>query len=325
MPRLRTALLVLSLCSLPAGARASSPREVQVRASSSCPAAADVVRELGPLLPSSRVSVATEAESGDAAALATIVDEGEAVRLRVAGQERTFRDAGRACRERARAAAVFIGLVLDPPILPEPEPSKPPAPPPPPPPKPPEPAPKPRALLASPRREPSLPLTLQLGPLLQVAPSSDAAQAPLAGGFGGRLAWGRGWGVSFGAAFLRTTRLSLPAADARMVWLPFDVSLRTAHELGPVVLAAELGPELALLFASGDRVKNPRTSTRLEVGARAALSLTYGMSRHLGAFVTVFGVVRPDPYELKVSPDIASGTTPPLWLGAALGLSFRTD
>jgi hypothetical protein len=147
---------------------------------------------------------------------------------------------------------------------------------------------------------------------------------PVAGGFGARLAWGETWGVAFGAAFLLPTRLALPAADARLVWLPFDVSLRAAHETGPVLLAAELGPELALLFASGDRVKNPRTSTRVEIGARAALSLTWGMSQHLGAFATLFGVVRPSPYDFKVNPDIQSGRTPPLWLGASLGLSFRT-
>jgi hypothetical protein len=169
-----------------------------------------------------------------------------------------------------------------------------------------------------------VPLTLELGPLLQTAPISDAKQLPLAGGFGGRLAWGRGLGVAVGAAFLLPTRLSLPEADARLVWLPFDLSLRATHQAGPVALAGDLGPELALLFASGDRVINPRTSTRLEVGARGAVSLTWGMSSHLGAFVTLFGIWRPKPYEFRVNPGLDSGTTPPLWLGGSLGLSFRT-
>jgi hypothetical protein len=310
--RLGTALLALAGFGLARTAVAAAPALVTVGSNSACPSAEDVVQELGPLLPRSRVLV------GVAAPSAEVVDDGESVRVRVGDQERSFRDAGRACRERARTAAVFIGLVLDPPSLAE-------APPEPAPPPPPSPAARPASFpsgTASPRL--STPLTLQLGPLLQAAPISDAAQTPLAGGFGARAAWGRGWGVALGAAFLLPTRLALPAADARLVWLPFDVALRSAHELGPVVVSAELGPELALLFASGDRVKNPRTSARVEVGARAAGTLTWNMSTHLGAFVTLFGVVRPKPYEFKLNPDVESGTTPPLWLGAALGLSFRT-
>lgn len=324
--RLGLALLCALSCGLVARpSSAKTPKVVRVEVSSACPTASDVVEELAPLLPRSRVVVAAASDAEVASALVTVVDDGESVRIRVAGQERSFRDAGRACRERARNAAVFIGLVLDPPVLPEPEPEKekesPPAPSrlPLPPPV------EPRAPLVPARLAEGPPLTLQVGPLLQFAPISDAAEPPVAGGFGARLAWGKRWGVALGAAFLLPTRLSLPAADARLVWLPFDVSLRRAYELGPVALAAELGPELALLFASGDRVNNPRTSTRLEVGARAGLSLTWGMSRHLGAFATVFGVVRPNPYELKVNPDIASGSTPPVWVGASLGLSLRTD
>jgi hypothetical protein len=204
---------------------------------------------------------------------------------------------------------VFLGLVLDPPILPEAKPA----------------AVRPAPVRPEPRSDRQVvPLTLELGPLLQAAPISDTEQLPLAGGFGGSLAWGRGLAVAVGAAFLLPTRLSLPEADARLVWLPFDLSMKATHRVGPVALAGDLGPELALLFASGDRVKNPRTSTRLEVGARGAVSLTWWMSSHLGAFVTLFGIWRPKPYEFRVNPDLASGTTPPLWLGGSLGLSFRT-
>ena len=287
----------------------------QVSSSSGCPAATDVVAELGPLLPRTRVSASDGAGAADTAT-ASIVDEGERVRIRVATEERVFKDAGRACSERARTAAVFIGLVLDPPSFPEAGPA--PSPPPPPPP-PPSPAPQP----SSPARS-AVPLTLELGPLLQAAPVSDAAQLPVAGGFGGRLAWGRALGISAGAAFLLPTRLALPAADARLVWLPFDLALRATREAGPVALSGELGPEMALLFASGERVNNPRTSLRLEAGVRGALSLTWGMSSQLGAFVTLFGVWRPKPYSFRVNPELPSGTTPSLWVGAALGLSFRS-
>jgi hypothetical protein len=309
-----TALLGLLVCSLAARvASAAPPERLELRGSSSCPSLTEVLAELAPLLPHTQIAASTDAGQTPGVENASIDDEGEGVRVRVASQERLFRDPERSCRERARTAAVFIGLVLDPPILPE---AKPPAPPPPVPPAPP-PAPP------TPTVEAATPLAIQLGPLLEAAPISDAAEVPRAGGFGARLAWGRALGVAVGAAFLLPTRLALPRADARLVWLPFDVSLRTTHEAGPVALSGELGPELALLFASGDRVKNPRTSTRVEVGARAAVSLTYSMSAHLGAFVTLFGVWRPRPYEFRVNPALASGTTPPVWLGASLGLSFR--
>ena len=314
MKRHPTALLALAACGLAHGlAVAAPPERLQLSSNSSCPSAAEVVAELAPLLPHTRISVREDGDPATEGVNASIDDEGERVRIRVVSEERVFRDAGRSCGERARTAAVFIGLVLDPPVLPEVKPAPAPAPPP--------------ARRRSPRlttAEAPIPLTLQLGPLLEAAPISAAAQVPLAGGFGGRLGWGRAWGVAVGAAFLLPTRLALPAADARLVWLPFDVSLRATREAGPVAFAGELGPELALLFASGEAVKNPRTSTRLEIGARGALSLTWGMSSHLGAFVTLFGVWRPKPYAFRVNPNLPSGSTPPVWLGGSLGLSFRS-
>jgi hypothetical protein len=291
-----------------ASAAAAPPEQLQLSSEGACPSAADVARELTPLLPHTRVEVHDGNKTEPDSERATISDDGDKMRVKVGREERTFNDPDRACSERARASAVFIGLILDPPLLPE-------APPPPPPP-PPSPPPG--------RKSEGAKLTLELGPLLEAAPISDAAELPLAGGFGGRLAVGRGLSLSLGAAFLLPTRLELPAADARLVWLPFDVSLRASRTLDEVTLSGELGPELALLFASGDRVKNPRTSSRLEIGARGAVSLTWGMSQRLGAFLTVFSVWRPRPYDFRVNPDVASGTTPPLWVGASLGLSLRS-
>jgi hypothetical protein len=290
---------------------AAPPERLLLSTDSSCPSAAEVARELTPLLPHTKVELAESAADGEPIARAVIRDEGDKMRVRVGRDERTFNDPNRGCNERVRASAVFIGLILDPPLLPE-------AAPPPPPPPPPSPPPGRKAAPSEPY------VTLELGPVLQAAPVSDAAELPVAGGFGGRLAWGRGLAVALGAAFLLPTRLALPAADARLVWLPFDLSLRASRRTGDVTLSGELGPELALLFASGDRVKNPRTSTRLELGARGAVSLTWGMSQHLGAFLTVFSLWRPRPYEFQVNPGLASGTTPPLWLGASLGLSLRS-
>ena len=288
--------------------RAAPPERLALDSAGSCPSADDVARELRPLLPHTHIVI--EGGAGGSDSRATIRDEGDTLRVEVGAERRVFRDPDRACSERARSSAVFIGLILDPPLLPEAEPAASP--------------PRDVAPAAAPPPATGPHLAVELGPLIEAAPISDAAALPLAGGFGGRLAWGRTFALSLGAAFLLPTRLELPQADARLVWLPFDVSLRASREAGPVRLAAELGPELALLFASGDRVENPRTSTRLEVGGRGAGSLTWGMSPHLGAFVTLFAVWRPKPYEFRVNPDLASGTTPPLWIGTSLGLALRT-
>ncbi len=312
MRRHSTALLALAACGFVHSlAFAAPPEHLELSGTSSCPGSAEVMAELAPLLPHTRIVLNSSGTPAAGAVSASIDDEGERVRIRVVSEERVFRDASRSCGERARTAAVFIGLVLDPPVLSEAKPA-------------PLPAPTARPARPPAPAEVAVPLTLELGPVLQAAPISDAAQLPLAGGFGGRLAWGRGLGIAIGAAFLLPTRLALPAADARLVWLPFDMSLRATREAGPVALTGELGPELALLFASGEAVNNPRTSTRLEVGARGAVSLTWGMSSHLGAFVTLFGVWRPKPYAFRVNPNVESGTTPPVWLGGSLGLSFRT-
>jgi hypothetical protein len=305
-------LSLVALASFAPAAAAAPPSSLMLTSSSSCPSVAEVRRELGPLLPRTRVETAARPDDGERQVAATIADQGDSIRVEVADEQRVLRDPQRSCSERARAVAVFIALVLDPPVLSFGEP-------------------KPRPAAVTPLAAPpastvkeGAPLTLELGPVLEMAPFSDATHVPIAGGFGGRLAWGRGVAVSFGAGLLLPTRLQLPQADARLVWLPFDVSARISHPLGTVRLSAELGPELALLFASGEGVKNPRTSSRLEAGARLAGSLTWDMSRHLGAFLTVFSLWRPRPYEFRVTPDLESGSTPPLWLGASLGLSLST-
>ena len=312
--RRRVSASVLALAAfglVPRIAEGAPPEVLRLTSSSGCPSAADVRSELGPLLPRTHVDLTGKAAREGDWVRATISDEGDSIRVQVADEARVLQDPQRSCSERARAVAVFIALVLDPPVLSFGEPTPRPTPPP--------------AVPAPPSTsKKGAPLTLELGPLLEMAPVSDAAHTPVAGGFGGRLAWGHGVSLAVGAALLLPTRLQLPEADARLVWLPFDVSARFSRHFGAVRLGAELGPELALLFASGESVNNPRTSTRLELGARLAGSLTWDMSSHLGAFLTLFSVWRPQPYEFRVAPELESGTTPPLWLGASLGLSLST-
>ena len=132
-----------------------------------CPSPAQVVTVLRRLLPRMKVT----AEPGSAGTEdATIVDEGSQYRVTIAGQERSFIDAARQCAERARHAAVFVALVLDPPTIPEPSEPAPPAPPAPvaATPVPPD---AERPALRSPAPQPAPLVDLTLGPTFQVAPA----------------------------------------------------------------------------------------------------------------------------------------------------------
>jgi hypothetical protein len=132
MPRGLRPALVLALASSAAAARAERPAvAIDGAASASCPAPEAVAREIASLLPSRRVLLGP-AEPG--AVAVRVVDLGGRYLVEVGehgaarGVERRFDDAARRCAERARAAAVFVTLALEPPALApgdEPEPAAP--------------------------------------------------------------------------------------------------------------------------------------------------------------------------------------------------------
>src|SRR5688572_883207 len=168
--RYPSSLLTLAAVSLSAQAAwAVPPESLALESTGSCPSAAEVARELQPLLPQTRIAIQSEGTRAASASRATIHDDGDTLRVELGADRRVFRDPARACGERARSSAVFIGLVLDPPLLPE---AQPPAPPP----RDTTPAPQPPA-------PPGPHLTAELGPLFEAAPISDTAALPIAGGF----------------------------------------------------------------------------------------------------------------------------------------------
>ena len=84
-----------------------------------CPTARQVATVLERMLPRTKITADT---GPPGAADATVSDQGAHFQVTVAGQERSFDDAARQCSERARHVAVFIALVLDPPMIAEPVP-----------------------------------------------------------------------------------------------------------------------------------------------------------------------------------------------------------
>jgi hypothetical protein len=275
-----------------------------LQATSTCPSGQDVARELSPLLPNTEFAE-------HAPDVAEIVDDGTSFRVSLGTQSKRFADAERDCRERARIAAVFIGLLLDPPesLLP------------------PEPVPEPRleepeAPRPPPRRPVERPsrLDFELGPALLVAPTASATAVPVLGGISARASWGKEVRLAAGVLGLFPTTLHYETADARVHWLPVDLAIRLRRPGPELDMAGELGVAVAVLRARGERVDISRQETRLELGARAGVVLRNWFSESLGAHVSLNLLWFPAPKELMVRPDERLGTTPSVWVGASAGV-----
>ena len=127
--------------------------------------------------------------------------------------------------------------------------------------------------------------------------------------------------------FLRSAQGLVPTARAReLAPLVRDVLARWREAARPGHFDPRLSSrEFRIVVGSyvGELVL-PDIIANLQKASDTVRLRVWNMSSHLGAFLTVFSVWRPQPYEFRVTPDLESGTTPPLWLGASLGLSLST-
>lgn len=306
--------LFLCFGCLCADALAAPPPSLQVLGpTDACPNPRGLVRELGRLLPQTRL--ATEPDgSGESV---RIEDLGGAFSVSVAGETRRFDDAARQCGERARLAAVFVALVLDPLNVPSEE-SKPP-PPPAQPPEEPEPTPTPATATVP------ADVDLELGPLLWVAASSASANVPRTGGIAARLRWGGSLALSLGVAGLFPAHLEYERASVEAVWLPFDVSLRVGQRLDAWELGAELGPIAAWLSVAGQEVAEARSDSRLELGGRIGASVRYWASSDIALVLSGHVASFPRPYRLELAGLGEVGRTPSLWIGTSIGAVIDFD
>lgn len=329
------AVLVAILAATPSWAAAPSTITIEVQGS--CPEAERFAASLGGLLPTSRV----ELLRGRGQPTVRVLDEGAAFRVRAAGEDRRFEDAGRSCGERARAAAVVAALLLDPPVVaqPEPEPAPAPAPTPPVPSSPAVPSPAPAAAGAVARTwELEARGRFHLGP--SIGSSANRALFLEAGGelraslsfrLGQRTLVGPvlGLGVAASPASVSATGVS---GEVRLLRLPLDVGVRAAA----VWERIELGGELSLLLAwqrgSGENFTSV-TSTFLatpDVGLRAAVDVRARIHRRVALVLAPSLELLPATHELQVTRLDDSGRvtverTPRLWLGASLGVAVRLD
>ena len=119
-------------------------------------------------------------------------------------------------------------------------------------------------------------------------------------------------------------RLAPPLGSADDVRIPIDLDVRVRQRLGPVELVGDVGALAAILAIQGVSQGASEGGGRFELGLRGAL-----LGRvPLGVFSPYLGVEAafvPKPYEIALHRQGTIGSTPAVWLGAALGLSMRVD
>jgi hypothetical protein len=292
----------------PAGSEAASSAAVPgIETSGSCPSAEQVSATLAPLLGSLAPGRLVEG--------ATRVDDlGDRFDVAAAGQTRQYVDAARDCSERARVAAVFIALALNPPAAPT------------------VPRVDARPLAERPASEAiGSPwwARLALGGRIDQSPTAEGRSSPPVslGGELGAVFGKRALGVAVAAGVLAPTVVSFGAVPVREQRFPFRVAAALRHKIvGPFELAGDLGVSFALLRLRGEDLDTIEPATRLDVGGRAGVELSLSSPASSWApFVALHLEYFPRPYEFEVGPLGRVGSTNHLWVGASAGLAWQTE
>ena len=310
------------LCMGPSAARGEGGPEVFVRADEAgCPSPALMRADLSRVLHRHTIVVVP---STSAAIAVTVGDRGDLYRVTIGEQTASYHDEGQPCGERARRAAVFAALVLEPPYPDAPSP---------PPPSPPRPPP-------TPARGHVTHVDLEFAGTLAYAPGDPIG----AGGGGLRLAvgtpWPWFWGtVGAGALYHWPVEESLVSDGAhhplhrRFILLPVDVSLRAVLNRGRFEGFAELGLLVRTVIDEG-----------VDVGLRGAAGFRARVTDRLALFIALEADVSQGSWNAHLFDDpilAVNGTnstvnntiipplapvyfaSPSLWLSCTAGLSVR--
>jgi len=320
---------VIALWGATVPARAADPPGRLIGGTSTCPSPAAVRTEVELLVPRDQLNARLRASAGSGP-IVEITDRGATFDV-AAGSVREYRDEARDCAYRARVAAVFVALVIDPGAMQATRAS--------PPPRqpravaPPAPPPEPTTLVSTVAEdpEPGSPqrarVRLALGVGIEGGVGADAhiSQA----GLGLRVVVGGGrWALAVGAMAMAPVETSIGGVAIRQWRVPADVSLRAqwAHqnsERSMLEPYAELGAAVALLRESGLDLASNATRTSAELGVRVAAGVHLtGVSR-LSPFFELHGEVVPIPPAISALPRGVVGHTPLVWFGATAGAAWR--
>jgi hypothetical protein len=241
-----------------------------------------------------------------------VADRGDAFEVTAGGQVQRYADAPRDCAERARVAAVFIALAMNPPLLeaPRPSPSPPAIQPPPPPP---------------PERARNW-LSIGVGARVDgaVGAESDATNGLTAGGEID-VALGRGWfGVEATAGVVTPTKNTVGMVEVSQQRFPCSLSASVRRPAGAhLEIGAALGAALTPFTLHGRGLDTTLPVTRLDAGARVALELRV-RGPALTPFANLHAEYFPRTYEIVVAPLGNIGTTAPLQIGLSAGVALES-
>ena len=237
-----------------------------------------------------------------------IVDLGDAFEITAGGQVQRYADAPRDCLERARVAAVFVALAVNPPSIQSPPP-------------PPVPAPQMPATLV---RERSW---LSVGVAARIDDALGGGSATAGGTTAGgelEVAVGRGaFGLAATAGVLTSTESTIDAVRVGQHRFPCSLSATMRRRAtARLELRGDLGASLTPFTLHGQGLETTLPVTRFDAGARAAVELRLSM-RALVPFVSLHAEYFPRTYEISVAPLGDIGATAPFQIGLSLGVAFE--
>lgn len=241
-----------------------------------------------------------------------IVDLGDAFEVTAGGQVQRYPDAIRDCGERARVAAVFVALAMNPPpsIGPAPAPAS---------------ALPPSSVQVRPAPAPGGTwLSIGLGARLDraVAGGSDATSGTAAGGEIGVVVGRGAFGIEALAGVLTPTESVLGSVRVSEQRFPCSLSAAVRRSASAhLELRAGLGVSLTPLTLHGQGLETTLPVTRFETGARLALELRI-LGRAVAPFASLHLEYFPRTYEIAVAPLGDIGSTAPVQFGLSVGVGF---
>jgi hypothetical protein len=313
----------------PPGAPAGGDRTaIFIGGTSACPLPSDVWNELGTLVPANRLMdyqarlnaapPASTPAAGPAPPLVEIVDLGEKYRVIAGGRVREYRNQGRDCTYRARVAAVFVALTVDPAVLAvePPPPASAPSPPLPPPPPPSQ----AQAQAPTPSSVATAEQVADVEALVAVDRSAGGGPQATHTGAGVRLILGRGpLAIVVGALAFRTADSSLGGVSLTQGHDPLDLGVRLRAQHFFFEPYAEIGLALALLSEEGRQTSVPMKSRAIELGGFLVAGVRVPAQSRVGLVLAARGEWVPSPADLAVLPTGGLGHAPALWFGATAG------
>ena len=286
-----------------------------------CPLPDAIWQELVTLVPREHL-ISRLRGPGKAYTSIQVDDLGAMFRVSVLDKVREYREEARECAYRAKLAALFAALIIDPaallsgalceqpPCLPAPAPSPPVAPPP---------------AQVETKARPALPprplVHLELGPTLVVGLGAEDRAAHWGGVL--RLTLGRGRVVPvLGTAGLWPAETSLGGVRLRQWRLPVDLGVRATLPGSWIDFYGELSFVLALLSERALDLAAPRSPMGVELGGRVGLGARLARRAGLAPFVSLQAEFLPDPPSVFALPEGLAGRTPYVWMGACVGVSW---